>query len=156
MGEKNTIVIHSILNNINDIENKLLNAIERYNKALEACNLERYPDTFALIQNNLGIAYVKLASIKDAEKNLIKAINAYKEALKIRTIKTHPLKYFLLQKAIGDAYYQLSLFKEALDAYQRFLQIEREMGGFLRLHEIYLDVKNKIRMAINQKEKSKW
>jgi len=93
----------SIVTLVNDIKNKLCSAIERYQKALGACDLGNYPVSYALIQNNLGTAYLKLASVTNTKENLIKAIEAYKEALKVRTIETHPDGYATTQNNLGTA-----------------------------------------------------
>ena len=156
MNEKGLIAAYSIVKNINDIKNDLLNAIRCYKEALKACCIEATPKFYALVQNNLGLAYVKLASITNAKENLLKAIEAYQEALKVRKPETNPVKYFLLKKAIGDAYYKLWLIEKneeylskALDAYSVFLQIE--VSGCSYIHNLYQEVLSKVRVYKERK-----
>ena len=107
MNEKGLIAAYSIVKNINDIKNDLLNAIRCYKEALKACCIEASPKFYALVQNNLGLAYVKLASITNAKENLLKAIEAYQEALKVRKPETNPDGYATTQNNLGTAYVKL-------------------------------------------------
>ncbi|OYT59712.1 tetratricopeptide repeat protein, partial [Thermoplasmatales archaeon ex4484_30] len=141
------------LASVTNTKENLIKAIEAYKEALKVRTIETHPDGYATTQNNLGTAYLKLASVTNTKENLIKAIEAYKEALKV-----NPVKYFLLQKALGDAYYRLSLLEndenisKALGAYQKFLEIETELGAYMHLQQMCAEVKNKIKM-IMEKEK---
>ena len=162
MFEKNTIAAHTMIGGINEIKNKLVEAIQYYQRALRVNTLEHYPKSYALIQNNLGLAYVKLAAFTDGKENLMRAIEAYQEALKIRTPEKYPTKYFLIQKVIGDTYYKLSLeededvnLSKALDAYQEFLKIEPEISSYIYLQTLCQEVKNKIEVAKAKKRKDK-
>ncbi len=90
----------------------------------------------------------------------MKAIEAYQEALKIRTPETHPLGYYMLQKAIGDAYYKLSLIEDkeenlskALEAYNKFLEIEAQIHGYTYIQTVCQEVKNKIGWLERERKK---
>ncbi len=126
-----------------------MKAIEAYKEALKVRKIETNPNGYAITQNNLGTAYVKLASITNTKENLMKAIEAYKEALKVRKIGT--LEYFLLKKSIGNVYYKLweierknEYISKAIEAYKEFLRIGKEIEGCTYLQNLYEQIKNKI------------
>ena len=52
--------------------------------------VDRFPQDYAMTQNNLGNAYGNLADVRDSEDNLKGAIRAYEEALKVRTVEKLP------------------------------------------------------------------
>ena len=150
MIEKEIADIYST-EEIAKIKSELMEALQHYQRALKISTPDRYPKSYALVHNNLGLAYVKLAYFTNDKNDILRAIDAYKEALKIRTADEYPIKYFLLQKALGDAYYQLS-FKEnreenhskAFDAYQRFLEIESYTNECKDIKQMCQEVKDKM------------
>jgi len=73
-------------------------AIEAYQNFLKIRTEEQFPIDYATTQNNLGIAYRKLAEVEDKAQNCKKAIEAYQNALKIRTLEQFPIQYARTQR----------------------------------------------------------
>ncbi|MFW6358369.1 MAG: tetratricopeptide repeat protein [Chroococcales cyanobacterium] len=103
-------------------------AIETYQLALTKVVIENAPQTYAMIQNNLGAAYSDLARYSDSSHNLEQSIRAYEEALQYRTQDVDPLKYASTQNNLGTAYWHLAQIqspvtnvKAAIAAYQAAL-----------------------------------
>jgi tetratricopeptide (TPR) repeat protein len=108
-------------------------AIDAFTAALNYFTVERSAGNYAEIQNNLGIAYWKLASLEDGKGNLRRAITAYEAALVYRTAVAAPLNYAITQSNLGNAYTSLATledreanlrraitaFETALDYYSR-------------------------------------
>ncbi len=69
---------------------------------------EAQPETYAMIQNNLGAAYGDLARYRDLVENLQLSIQAYQAALRCRSPKADPLKYASTQNNLGTAYWHLA------------------------------------------------
>ncbi len=99
-----------------DPEQKLADlerGIQSYHLALTKLNAIAVPDTYGMIQNNLGAAYSDLAQYQDAVTNLEQSICAYEEALRYRQRDLDPLKYASTQNNFGTAYWHLAQQKEA-------------------------------------------
>jgi tetratricopeptide (TPR) repeat protein len=82
--------------------------IQAYQIALSRLTAENAPQTFAMIQNNLGAAYGDLARYKDPVESLQLSIRAYTEALRYRSAETEPLKYASTQNNLGTAHWHLA------------------------------------------------
>jgi hypothetical protein len=57
---------------------------------IKSISPKTYPSEYGSAQNNLGIAYYKLALNQNKEDNLKRAIHCDQEALKIYTIERYP------------------------------------------------------------------
>ncbi|HEY9599387.1 MAG TPA: tetratricopeptide repeat protein, partial [Cyanophyceae cyanobacterium] len=68
-------------------------SIQAYQLALTKLVAEETPQTYSMIQNNLGAAYGDLARYKDSAENLEQSIRAYEEALRYRQADSEPMKY---------------------------------------------------------------
>lgn len=70
----------------------LLEAVKLYQSALaEGITLDGDPATYALIQNNLGLAYASMPMAEQADKlRLAVAVQSFREALKVYTRDAHP------------------------------------------------------------------
>jgi len=86
---------------------------------------EMQPETYAMIQNNLGAAYGDLARYRDLVENLQLSVQAYQAALRFRSPKADPLKYGSTQNNLGTAYWHLAQqvepaanLRAAIQAYQ--------------------------------------
>ncbi len=95
----------------NSAEHKLSfleQAIQAYQLALTKLAIEEAPQTYAMIQNNLGAAYGDLARHKDPAESLELSIRAYEEALRYRQADIDPVKYASTQNNLGTAYWHLA------------------------------------------------
>ena len=83
-------------------------AIQSYQLALTKLIAEESPQTYAMIQNNLGAAYGDLARHKEPAESLEQSIRAYEEALRYRRAESDPLKYASTQNNLGTAHWNLA------------------------------------------------
>lgn len=83
-------------------------SIQAYQLALTRLVAEEAPQTYAMIQNNLGAAYGDLARHKDPADNIEQSIRAYEEALRYRRSDSSPIKYASTQNNLGTAYWNLA------------------------------------------------
>ncbi len=105
-------------------------AIKAYQNALKMYIEEQFPVDYAMIQNNIGNAYVTMAEVEDTAQNCKKSIKAYQNALKIYTEKQFPIQYVMTQNNIGNAYVRLAEVedktqncKKAIESYKNALKI---------------------------------
>jgi tetratricopeptide (TPR) repeat protein len=86
----------------------LQEAIMLYQRALDKTDTQRYPQTCAMLQNNLGAAYSDLAQRRDPIDNLHQSIQAYQAALEARPAAVDPRRYAATQNNLGTAYWHLA------------------------------------------------
>jgi len=82
--------------------------IQAYQLALTRITAEEAPQTYSMIQNNLGAAYSDLARYKDSAESLELSIRAYEEALRYRPADSEPTKYASTQNNLGTAHWNLA------------------------------------------------
>lgn len=84
-------------------------AIEWYEKSLDIRTVEKYPDDYAITQNNLGNVYLQLSKYESGKKkyNLTTALEHYQEALEIRKESKDTTEYSMTLSNIGIVYQQL-------------------------------------------------
>lgn len=82
--------------------------IAAYHLALSHVEAEQQPQSYAMIQNNLGAAYGDLARYREPIENLQCSITAYEAALHYRKPEAEPLKYASTQNNLGTAYWHLA------------------------------------------------
>lgn len=91
---------------------QLEQSIALYYQALEKISPTQAPDTYSMIQGNLGAAYGDLARYgvtPDAQvASLQQSIHAYQEALRYRDKEREPLKYAATQNNLGTTYWHLA------------------------------------------------
>lgn len=104
--------------------NYLEKGIQTYHLALLKIDPETQPQSYALVQNNLGAAYGDLAHHSDPVATLQKSVLAYQEALRYRGSNLDPLKYAATQNNLGTTYWNLAQYvqpaanlKSAISAY---------------------------------------
>jgi tetratricopeptide (TPR) repeat protein len=104
-------------------------AIQSYQFALTRSDPEENPQTYAMIQNNLGSAYGDLAQYQDPAENLQQSVQAYQTALQYRSLQDDPARYAATQNNLGTACWNLAQhqqpvlhLKQAIAAYQAALQ----------------------------------
>ena len=142
------IAANQMVNGIEAIRSGLVEAISHYHKAIEACDLRKDPSLdicWARTQNNLGLAYMKLASVSGGRESIVKAIAAYHEALQIRTKERQPVGYANTQNNLGLAYMRLASVSggresivKAIAAYHEALSARTEQADplkYLILHK---------------------
>ncbi|MEA5469509.1 tetratricopeptide repeat protein [Spirulina sp. 06S082] len=86
------------------------------------------PQTYAMIQNNLGAAYGDLARYRDLAANLRHSIAAYEEALYYRTAENNALKYGSTQNNLGTAYWHLAQHENPPENLQAAIAAYTEAG----------------------------
>ena len=103
-------------------------AIAGYSLALEVYTKEAFPEKWAMIQNNLGVAYYDRIWGEKAE-NLEQAIAAYEKALQVRTQEAFPEKWAMTQDNLGNAYddriwgEKAENLEQAIAAHQKALKV---------------------------------
>lgn len=100
-----------------------------YRLALMATDAAERPQTYAMIQNNLGSTYGDLARYENPAETLQKSIQAYEAALRYRSPNEDPARYAATQNNLGTAYWNLAQHQQpvaclqsAIVAYSEALQ----------------------------------
>jgi len=100
-----------------------------YRAALEKTNPHTRPQSYAMIQNNLGAAYGDLARYRDPLESLQQSVQAYETALHYRRAETDPERYAATQNNLGTAFWNLAQqgnplgwLQRAIAAYQEALR----------------------------------
>ncbi len=86
----------------------LRRAIDAYMEALRIWTPNVAPRNYAMVQNNLGVTYRRLADYENPRRNLRQAIAAFEQALRFRTAEDAPLDYAETQNELGIAYRNLA------------------------------------------------
>jgi len=95
---------------------------------LDACERTGDTESYAGLQNNLGIAYRNLPT-GDRAANLEQAITCYREALRVYTPEAAPLAYAMTQNNLGIAYRNLPTgdraanLEQAITCYREALRV---------------------------------
>ncbi len=83
---------------------KVADAISAYQRALRVFTAEAYPQEFAILHNNIAIAYLSMpltAAGEELRQGL--AVQSFEEALKHINLIDHPSEYAMLQNNLGNA-----------------------------------------------------
>ncbi len=83
---------------------QLPDCIRLYQEALGVFTANAYPQEFAILQNNIAIAYLSMTSAigRDDLKQAI-AIQTFEQALESISLIDHPSEYAMLQNNLGNA-----------------------------------------------------
>jgi tetratricopeptide (TPR) repeat protein len=107
----------------------LQKAIQTYALALDKTTPQANPQTYAMIQNNLGSAYGDLAQYQDPANNLLKSVEAYESALRYRDPQEDMARAAATQNNLGAACWNLAQHQQpivrlnqAIAAYHAALQ----------------------------------
>ncbi|MGF1536818.1 MAG: hypothetical protein ACFB4J_10100 [Elainellaceae cyanobacterium] len=92
----------------------LHHSIQSYQQALAQIAPETHPQTYPMIQNNLGAAYGDLARYQNPADNLQKSTQAYQEALRYRSAEQDPMRYASTQNNLGTTYWNLAQHQEPI------------------------------------------
>jgi tetratricopeptide (TPR) repeat protein len=89
-------------------------ALKAYQFALDRTNPDVQPQTYAMIQNNLGSVYSDLSVQRSPEENLQAAIKAYQSSIQYRSFETDPARYAATQNNLGTAYWNLAQYQSSM------------------------------------------
>ena len=107
----------------------LQRGLQAYQLALNKINPQSQPQSYPMLQNNLGAAYADLARYQDPAESLRLSVEAYLQALRYRSPETDPLRYASTQNNLGTTYWNLAQhqqpqvnLKQAIAAYSEALR----------------------------------
>jgi len=109
---------------------RITDAIGAYQRALRTFDRTRFPREFAIVQNNLAIAFLSMPFTDErARMREALAVQAFEEGLQIVSLVDHPIEYAMLQNNLGNALQYASSGHgvennlRALDAYDEALKV---------------------------------
>lgn len=106
-----------------DKEDKLINAIYYFEKALEVFTEDLSRDEYGRINYQVGIVYRELFIIKREKDILENEIEKFKNTLRVIDEKGNPFTFITTHFFLGEAYYFLEDIKTALNHYDEALRI---------------------------------
>ena len=109
---------------------RITDAISAYQRALRTFDRKRFPQEFAILQNNLATAFLSIP-ISDERGRMREAlaVQAFEEGLKVVNLVDHPAEYAMLQNNLGNALQYASSSHpiennlRALEAYDEALKV---------------------------------
>jgi tetratricopeptide (TPR) repeat protein len=106
----------------------LLEAVRCYQEALRHFTRATHPDIFALLQNNLALAYLAMPLVESSDQlRMAIAVQALREALQVYTRETHPDRWASAQLNLANALQYLPSGRpeehlvEAIERYEELL-----------------------------------
>jgi len=109
---------------------RITDAIAAYQRALRVFDKQRYPQEFAILQNNLATAFLSIPfTDQRAKMREALAVQAFEEGLKVVSLVDHPSEYAMLQNNLGNALqyasssHSLENNLRALAAYEEALKV---------------------------------
>lgn len=79
-------------------------AIQSYHRALTVFTREAYPQEFAILHNNLAIAYLSIPLTDErAKMREALAVQSFEEVLRVINLVDHPAEYAMIQNNLGNA-----------------------------------------------------
>ncbi len=83
---------------------RITDAIAAYQRALRTFDRTRFPQEFAILQNNLATAFLSIPFTDERSKmREALAVQAFEEGLKVINLIDHPAEYAMLQNNLGNA-----------------------------------------------------
>jgi tetratricopeptide (TPR) repeat protein len=83
---------------------RITDAIAAYQRALRTFDRTRFPQEFAILQNNLATAFLSIPFTDERSKmREALAVQAFEEGLKVVNLIDHPAEYAMLQNNLGNA-----------------------------------------------------
>lgn len=117
---------------------RIQDSISAYQRALRTFDKKKYPQEFAILQNNLATAFLSIpfTDEKSAMREAL-AVQAFRDGLSVVTLVDHPNEYAMLQNNLGNALqyasssHRLENGFRALEAYDEALKVRsrRTMPG---------------------------
>lgn len=109
---------------------RIQEAIQCYHRALRVFTREKYPQEFAVLHNNLSIAYLSIPATDEQGKiREALAVQSFEEVLKVINLIDHPSEYAMIQNNLGNALQYVSSSHalennlRALSAYDEALKV---------------------------------
>jgi tetratricopeptide (TPR) repeat protein len=109
---------------------RITDAISAYQRALRTFDKTRFPQEFAILQNNLATAFLSIPLADErAKMREALAVQAFEEGLRVVTFIDHPTEYAMLQNNLGNALQYASSSHRvennlrALEAYDEALKV---------------------------------
>lgn len=109
---------------------RITDAIAAYQRALRTFDRAKFPQEFAILQNNLATAFLSIPfSDERAKMREALAVQAFEEGLKVVSLIDHPSEYAMLQNNLGNALQYASSSHRvennlrALEAYDEALKV---------------------------------
>ncbi|MGB0083763.1 MAG: hypothetical protein WBP94_00110 [Rhodomicrobiaceae bacterium] len=109
---------------------RITEAISAYQRALRVFDRQRFPQEFAILQNNLATAFLTIPlSDERAKMREALAVQAFEDGLRVVNIVDHPVEYAMLQNNLGNALQYASSAHgvannlRALEAYDEALKV---------------------------------
>lgn len=83
---------------------QMAGSIQAYQRALRVFTWQAYPQDYAILHNNIAIAYLSMTHSSAGEDlRQALAVHSFEEALKWITLIDHPNEYAMLQNNLGNA-----------------------------------------------------
>jgi tetratricopeptide (TPR) repeat protein len=112
---------------------RLQDAIQSYHRALRTFTCDTHPHEYAILHNNLAIAYLSLPMADErAKMREALAVQSFEEVLRVVTLVDHPSEYAMIQNNLGNALqyassgHPLDNNLRALAAYAEALKVRNE------------------------------
>jgi tetratricopeptide (TPR) repeat protein len=109
---------------------RIQDAIAHYHRALRVFSKEAWPREYAILHNNLAIAYLSIpATDERARMREALAVQSFEEVLRVVTLVDHPAEYAMTQNNLGNALqyapssHPLSNLLRAIEAYDEALKV---------------------------------
>ena len=111
-------------------QGRIVDAIAHYHRALKVFNKQVWPREFAILHNNLAIAYLSIpASDERARMREALAVQSFEEVLSLLTLVDHPSEYAMTQNNLGNALqyaptsHPMANLLRAVEAYDEALKV---------------------------------
>jgi len=109
---------------------RIQDAIAHYHRALRVFTREAWPREYAILHNNLAIAYLSIpATDERARMREALAVQSFEEVLRIVTLVDHPSEYAMTQNNLGNALqyapssHPMANLLRAVEAYDEALKV---------------------------------
>ena len=112
---------------------RITDAVQCYHRALRVFTRDAYAQEFAILHNNLAIAYLSIPLTDErAKMREALAVQSFEEVLKVINLVDHPTEYAMIQNNLGNALqyatsgHPLENNLRALTAYDEALKVRTE------------------------------
>ena len=83
---------------------RITDAISAYHRSLRTFNRDLYPQEYAVLHNNLAIAYLSMSpSDESGRMREALAVQSFEEVLKVINLIDHPSEYAMINNNLGNA-----------------------------------------------------
>lgn len=109
---------------------RIQDAIAHYHRALRVFNRSQHPREYAILHNNLAIAYLSIATADEVGKlREALAVQSFEQVLEVITLVDHPSEYAMAQNNLGNALqyapssHPVANLLRAIEAYDEALKV---------------------------------